>query len=151
MLLWLSFKLWVWHKELHILYSLHYLFIVLYAVLFHDLKLFPCGIIVVEVWNSSYVVLIVKMCIYIESGLDSTTGYWRKDTRGIEVTGRQGRRRRKLLDDLKERRGYSHLKEEALDCTMWLARFGRGFGCVVRRLLNKWMTVYTVGGKSVWY
>ena len=34
---------------------------------------------------------------------------------GIEVTRRQGRRRRKLLDDLKERRGYSHLKEEALD------------------------------------
>jgi hypothetical protein len=29
---------------------------------------------------------------------------------GIEVTGRRGRRRRKLLDDLKERRGYSHLK-----------------------------------------
>ena len=29
----------------------------------------------------------------------------------IEVTGKQGRRRRKLLDDLKERRGYSHLKE----------------------------------------
>jgi hypothetical protein len=25
---------------------------------------------------------------------------------GIEVTGRRGRRRRKLLDDLKERRGY---------------------------------------------
>jgi len=50
----------------------------------------------------------------------------------IELTGRQGRRRRKLLDDLKERRGYSHLKEEALDCTMWRARFGRGFGPVVR-------------------
>jgi hypothetical protein len=33
---------------------------------------------------------------------------------GIEVTGRRGRRRRKLLDDLKERRGYSHLKEVAL-------------------------------------
>jgi len=29
---------------------------------------------------------------------------------GIEVTGRQGRRRRKLLDYLKERRGSSHLK-----------------------------------------
>ena len=43
---------------------------------------------------------------------------------GIEVTGRQGRRRRKLLDDLKERRGYSHLKEEALDRTMWRARCG---------------------------
>ena len=52
---------------------------------------------------------------------------------GIEVTERQGRRRRKLLDDLKERKGYSHLKEEALDRTMWRARFGRGFGPVVRQ------------------
>jgi hypothetical protein len=51
----------------------------------------------------------------------------------IEMTGRQGRRRRKLLDDLKERRGYSHLKEEALDRTIWRARFGRGFGPVVRQ------------------
>ena len=52
---------------------------------------------------------------------------------GIEVTGRRGRRRRKLLDDLKERRGYSHLKEEALDRTMWRAHFGGGFGPVVRQ------------------
>jgi hypothetical protein len=52
---------------------------------------------------------------------------------GIEVTGRQGRRRRKLLNDLKKRRGYSHLKEEALDRTMWRAGFGRGFGPVVRQ------------------
>jgi hypothetical protein len=36
----------------------------------------------------------------------------------IEVTRRQGRRRRKLLDDLKKRRGYFHLKEKALDSTM---------------------------------
>ena len=57
---------------------------------------------------------------------------------GIEVTGRQGSRRRKLLDDLKERRGYSHLKEEALDRTMWTAHFGRGFGPVVRQT-TKWM------------
>ena len=49
------------------------------------------------------------------------------------MTGRRGRRRRKLLDDFKERRGYSHLKEEALDRTMWRARFGRGFGPVVRQ------------------
>jgi len=49
------------------------------------------------------------------------------------VTGRRGRRRRKLLDDLKERRGYYHLNEEALDRTMWRARFGRGFGPVVRQ------------------
>jgi len=52
---------------------------------------------------------------------------------GIEVTGKRGRRHRKLLDDLKERRGYSHLKEEALDRTMWRARFGGGFGPVVRQ------------------
>ena len=56
-----------------------------------------------------------------------------KIQRGIEVTGRQGRKRRKLLDDLKERRGYSHLKEEALDRTMWRAGFGIGFGPVVRQ------------------
>jgi hypothetical protein len=55
---------------------------------------------------------------------------------GIEVTGRQGRRRTKLLDDLKEKRGYSYLKEEALDRTMWRARFGRGFGPVVREIIK---------------
>jgi hypothetical protein len=49
------------------------------------------------------------------------------------MTGRRGRRRRKLLDDLKERRRYSHLKEAALDRTAWRARFGRGFGPVVRQ------------------
>jgi len=38
-----------------------------------------------------------------------------------EVTGRRGRRRRKLLDDLKEKREYSHFKEEALDRTVWRA------------------------------
>ena len=52
---------------------------------------------------------------------------------GIEVIGRRGRRRRKLLDDLKETRGYSHLKEEVLDRTAWRAGFGRGFGPVVRQ------------------
>ena len=51
----------------------------------------------------------------------------------IEASGRRGRRRKKLLDDLKERRGYSHLKEEALDRTMWRVRFGRAFGSVVRQ------------------
>jgi len=49
------------------------------------------------------------------------------------VTGRQGRRRRKLLDNLKERMGYSRLKEETLDRTTWRARFGRGFGPVERQ------------------
>ena len=47
----------------------------------------------------------------------------------MEVT----RRRRKLLDDLKGRTGYCHLKEEALDRTMWRNRLGGGFGPVVRQ------------------
>ena len=38
---------------------------------------------------------------------------------------------KKLLDDLKDRRGYCQLKEEALDRTMWRNRFGREFGPVV--------------------
>jgi hypothetical protein len=39
---------------------------------------------------------------------------------GMEVTGR---RCRKLLDDLKEMIRYSHLKEEAIDHTVWRACF----------------------------
>jgi hypothetical protein len=50
----------------------------------------------------------------------------------IGVTGRRGRRRKQLLDDLKEERGYWKLKEEALECTLWRPRFGRGYGPVVR-------------------
>ena len=49
----------------------------------------------------------------------------------IEVTRRRGRRHKKLLDDLQDRRGYCQLKEEALDPTMWENRFRRGFGPVV--------------------
>jgi len=52
----------------------------------------------------------------------------------MEVTRRQGRRRhRKLLDDLKDRKGYSHLKEESLDRTIWRNHFGGGFGHFVRQ------------------
>ena len=49
----------------------------------------------------------------------------------IDVTRKRGRRRKKPLDDIKDRRGYCQLKEEALDRTMWRNRFGRGFGPVV--------------------
>jgi hypothetical protein len=56
---------------------------------------------------------------------------------GIEVTGRRERGRSKRLDDLKERRGYSHLKELALDRTMWTDRFGGGFEPVVRQTQNE--------------
>ena len=54
----------------------------------------------------------------------------------IEVKRRQGRRRKKLLGGLKDRRGYSHLKEEALDRNMWRERFGRDFEPVVRQTIG---------------
>jgi hypothetical protein len=57
---------------------------------------------------------------------------------GLEVTGKQWRRRRKLLDDLKEWRGYSDLKEEGLDRTIWRAHFGIGFGPFARQT-TKWI------------
>jgi hypothetical protein len=46
----------------------------------------------------------------------------------IEVTGRRGRRRKQLLDDLKKTRGYCKYKEEALDRIQRRKRFGRGYG-----------------------
>jgi hypothetical protein len=49
------------------------------------------------------------------------------------VTGRKGRRHRKLLDELKERTGYSHLKKEALDFTVWRTSFERGIGLILRQ------------------
>jgi hypothetical protein len=51
----------------------------------------------------------------------------------IEITGRRGRRRKQLLDDLREKRKYCKLKEKALDRTLWKTRFGRGYGPVVRQ------------------
>ena len=51
----------------------------------------------------------------------------------IEVTGRRGRRRKQLLDDLKEKRGCWTLKDEALDLTAWRTRLGRGCGPALRQ------------------
>jgi hypothetical protein len=40
-----------------------------------------------------------------------------------EVMGRQGIRRKQLLDHLQEKKGYWKLKEEALVRTLWRIRF----------------------------
>jgi hypothetical protein len=50
----------------------------------------------------------------------------------IEVTIRQGRRRKKLADDRKGKRGYRKLKEKALNHILQRTRFGKGYGPVVR-------------------
>jgi hypothetical protein len=52
--------------------------------------------------------------------------------RRIEVTGRRERRRKKLLDDLRESRGCWKSKDETLNRIMWRNRLGRGCGSVVR-------------------
>jgi transposase len=44
------------------------------------------------------------------------------------MTGRRRRRRKQLLDDLKEKKRYWKLKEEAPDRTLWRTRFGRDYG-----------------------
>jgi hypothetical protein len=51
----------------------------------------------------------------------------------LEMTGRRGRRHKQLLDDREENRKYLKLKEEALDCSVWKTRFGRGYGLFVRQ------------------
>ena len=48
----------------------------------------------------------------------------------LEVTGIRGRRRKQLLNDLKE--DYMEVKEKALDHSLWRTRFGRGCGPVIR-------------------
>ena len=57
----------------------------------------------------------------------------RKIGRRTEVTGRQGRGSKQLLDNLKGNRRYCKLKEEALYRTLWRTRFGRSYGLVVRQ------------------
>jgi hypothetical protein len=60
--------------------------------------------------------------------------------------GRRGRRRKQLLDDLKEKRGYRKFNEEALDRTLWRTRIIRGYGPVVRQTtyvqMRKWCKDY---------
>jgi hypothetical protein len=48
----------------------------------------------------------------------------------IRGTRRRGRRRKQLLDDLKEARRYWKLAEETQDRTLWRTQFGRGYGPV---------------------
>jgi hypothetical protein len=66
---------------------------------------------------------------------------------GTEATGRQGRRRKQVLDELGETRGYWKLKEEALDRTPWRTRCGKGYGRIVRPW-NGWICVILLTAKS---
>jgi hypothetical protein len=60
----------------------------------------------------------------------------------MEVTGRLERRRKQILGDVKEKRGYWKLKEEALYRTVWRTGFGRGYGLVVRQAMKCRLCVF---------
>ena len=51
----------------------------------------------------------------------------------VDVRRRGGRKRKQLLDDLKETRGLWKLKEKALDRILWKTHIGRSNGPVVRQ------------------
>jgi hypothetical protein len=55
----------------------------------------------------------------------------------MKVTGRRERKRKKLLDDCKETRGYWKLKENALDRILWKARLGRNLGESMEKIYIK--------------
>jgi hypothetical protein len=48
----------------------------------------------------------------------------------VDATEIRGRRRKQLLNDLKEKRGYCKLQKEALDRTLWRTRLGRVYELV---------------------
>jgi hypothetical protein len=49
----------------------------------------------------------------------------------IERMRKQGTRRKQLLNNLRKCEDTRALKEEALDCSLWGTRFGRGYEPVV--------------------
>jgi hypothetical protein len=59
---------------------------------------------------------------------------------GIDVTGRWGRRRKQLWNDLKDMTRYRKLKGEAPDRTVWRTRFARGYKPVLRQT-TEWKNI----------
>jgi hypothetical protein len=55
----------------------------------------------------------------------------------IEMTGRRGRRRKKLLYDVKEKREYRKLKEDAIDRILWRTHSGGIYGPVLRQTTQR--------------
>jgi len=59
----------------------------------------------------------------------------------VEVTGRRGRRRLQLVDNLKETRGYWELKEEPLDRPLRRTGFVRSYEPFVRQTSVRMFTM----------
>jgi hypothetical protein len=54
----------------------------------------------------------------------------------LEGTRRGVRRHKQFLDDVTEKRRYWNFKEEALDRTLWITRFGRGYEHVATQTME---------------
>ena len=119
-----SFEMWCWRRMEKISWTDH----VRNEVVLLRIKKQRNILHEISKWKANWIGHILRRNCLLQKVIEG------KIKGGIEVTGRRGRRRRKLLDDLKERRGYSHLKEEALDRTIWRNRFRGGFGPVVRQI-----------------
>jgi hypothetical protein len=65
------------------------------------------------------------------------------------VTGRRGRRRKQLLNGLKETRRYWKLKDEEPDHTVWRTGFGRNYGPIIRQS-REWMNEWMNGFVKCW-
>ena len=65
----------------------------------------------------------------------------------IGVTGRWERRRKQLLDNVKEKKVWYKLKEEAIDRTVWWTRLGRSYGHI--RQISGWRK-YIIVGRMNW-
>jgi hypothetical protein len=76
-------------------------------------------------WKANWISHILRRNCLLKQVIEGKVKGW------IEVTRRRGRRRKKLVDDLGDRRGYTYLKEEAPDRIKWRNCFGRGCGPVV--------------------
>ena len=77
------------------------------------------------------------------------SGLLKHDTEGkiqgrIDVSGRRGRRRKQLLNDLKEKREYCKLKHEALDRTLWRTRLEEAMDLSQDRLQKERNELYNV-------
>jgi hypothetical protein len=117
-----SFEMWCWRRVEKISWTDHVRNEVLHRVkeernILHTIKRRKANLIGLILRRSCLLKLV------IEAKLEGR----------IEMMGRRGRRRKQLLDDLKEKRRYWKLKEEALDRTLWRSRLGRGYGPVVRQ------------------
>jgi hypothetical protein len=68
----------------------------------------------------------------------------------IEMIRRRGRRRKQLVDGIKEKRRYWELKEETLDRTMWRTCFAKGCGLVIRQTADRMAATITTELHSEW-